>query len=201
MAPNGIVTEPSVDKPFPINYGANFVWTNADPTEWWWNQTQRVNPMSCRPCSGFFPEPGIGSMSLLPAEKTTPTAVASSSLSSGSSPVIAGIVAGVVVLISIIGAFVFFALRRRHNSKMEMMDKNINDGGAKTAGKGGIIGNGVDASKTTVYVPLDGEEQEIDLFAIKAARGVGAPPSYDHVATVLQRSIASEHLAWQHRGL
>ncbi|KAJ3300801.1 hypothetical protein HDU76_006018 [Blyttiomyces sp. JEL0837] len=290
--------------------GATFVWTNADPTQWWWNATQPidffpnytiqislsspssastatislppyvlpsqqtlgavttyfhvapmsryqdqglapglweitvqaycgftteqitqhcpgVNPMSCRPCSGFFPAPAVGSMSLLPAAKTTPTAVSSSSLSSGgtgtggvltgtarsepdsssssttnsiSTLVIAGIVTGVAILISVIGALVFFALRRRQNSKLEMTDINSaakdayarGGGGVNTASKGGV-GNGVDESQTIVYVPLEREEQEMDLFAVEAARGVGAPPpSYDHVAAVVQRSIASE---------
>ncbi|KAJ3297991.1 hypothetical protein HDU76_006504, partial [Blyttiomyces sp. JEL0837] len=44
-----------------------------------------INPMGCRPCSGFFPEPAVGSMSLLPPTFTS-TSISSATTSSTLNP-------------------------------------------------------------------------------------------------------------------
>ncbi|KAJ3297992.1 hypothetical protein HDU76_006505 [Blyttiomyces sp. JEL0837] len=112
----------------------------------------RANGMSCRPCSGFFPPPAVGSMSLLPAGASQETGNSLNSNSfSLSTPIIIGIALGGIALIVIIShAIVFFIFQRNRNSSRghSKLELGIDESAKKRSGAN------IGGMKKATYVPL-----------------------------------------------
>ncbi|KAJ3308088.1 hypothetical protein HDU76_004137 [Blyttiomyces sp. JEL0837] len=114
-------------------------------------------------------------------DQNTTSSSSTSNASSASIPLISGVVAGVVVLLAIIGSILFFGLKKRKDEVKRQLDIDTEANRFTDIDLvKEVFVNGVEENDHNMRISVGREE--MDLFATQT--GVAPPPSYDHVAAV-----------------